>query len=153
MLALDHKVPPPVVLLVTAGLMAGSAALVTGIPPLDLVRTLIAVVVALAGVLCAGVGVLTFARAKTTINPINIDAASTLVTGGIFAWSRNPMYVGMVLVLTGWAVFLGSVWLIAGPLLFAVFIDRFQIQPEERVLAAKFGSAYAEYCRRVRRWI
>ncbi len=149
---LEHKVPPPLSMLVVGILMTGLSILIVGIPQFEPVRTGLACLVALAGVGVAGAGVMTFTRAKTTLNPINIDAASSLVTGGVFAFSRNPMYVGMVLVLTGWAVFLGSGWLIVGPVGFALFIDRFQIRPEERVLAAKFGHAYADYCKRVRRW-
>lgn len=63
------------------------------------------------------------------------------------------MYVGMALLLLSWAVYLSAVLPFAGPLLFALYITRFQIQPEERALRAIFGEAYAAYAARVRRWL
>ena len=98
-------------------------------------------------------GVRSFQRARTTINPVRIDEASHLVTSGVFGVTRNPMYVALTALLMAWACWLASPWVWAGPLSFALFIHRFQILPEERVLAEKFGSAYDAYRRRVRRWI
>ena len=98
-------------------------------------------------------GLIAFLRARTTPNPLQPQQASTLVTDGIYRCTRNPMYLGMALVLLGWAC-----WL-AHPLAFAciplalAYLQRFQIQPEERVLRAHFGSDYEAYCRHVRRWI
>ena len=76
-----------------------------------------------------------------------------LVTTGIFAWTRNPMYLGLLCILAGWAVWLGNPF---GAGVLAVFvwaITALQIKPEEEVLAANFGAAYAAYCRNVRRWL
>jgi len=96
---------------------------------------------------------LRFRRARTTINPMDPGAASQLVTGGIFRISRNPMYLGLALLLAGWGITLGSltVWLI--PPLFVAYITRAQIIPEERALKARFTGEYREYCRHVARWI
>ena len=77
----------------------------------------------------------------------------TLVATGVYSFTRNPMYLGMVLVLLAWTVFLASPWTLAGPALFALYITRFQIVPEERVLAELFGNSFAAYRKRVRRWI
>jgi protein-S-isoprenylcysteine O-methyltransferase Ste14 len=63
------------------------------------------------------------------------------------------MYLGMLFVLLGWAVYLSALWPWAGPGLFALYITRFQILPEERALAALFGNDFAEYRKRVRRWL
>ena len=63
------------------------------------------------------------------------------------------MYVGMALILLAWAIYLGSGTALLGPLAFALYITRFQIQPEERVLALRFGTDFAGYCARVRRWL
>jgi protein-S-isoprenylcysteine O-methyltransferase Ste14 len=77
----------------------------------------------------------------------------SLVTGGIYRYTRNPMYVGLVFVLVGWAAFLASLWTLVGPLACALYLQRFQIEPEERVLGERFGAAYADYAASVRRWL
>ncbi len=91
--------------------------------------------------------------ARTTINPLDPSRASRLVTGGMFRWSRNPMYLSLLLLLVAYAIRLDSwlVWL--GPALFVAYVTRFQILPEERVLSAKFGNAYHDYLKRTRRWL
>lgn len=94
-----------------------------------------------------------FRKFKTTVNPINPDKASLIVASGIFSKTRNPMYLGMILLLSGWAILNTS---LLGFLLvfgFWAFITRFQIIPEERALSAKFGQGYLDYLSKVRRWI
>ena len=150
--ALENKVPPPAVVLLIGVLMwlvarYGIAALGStwqiwlGLPFIA------------AGLACIIPSFRAFQQAKTTINPVTIEATSTLVTSGLFQYSRNPMYLGLALILTGWAFSLGPMLMLLGPLVFVLFIDRFQIAPEERVMSAKFGSAYADYKTRVRRWL
>jgi protein-S-isoprenylcysteine O-methyltransferase Ste14 len=94
-----------------------------------------------------------FFRAATTVNPIRISQTSALVINGIYRWSRNPMYCGLILMLIGWGVVLGSV----APLMVIVAFERivlyFQVEPEESALEAKFGDSYRDYKRRVHRWI
>jgi protein-S-isoprenylcysteine O-methyltransferase Ste14 len=63
------------------------------------------------------------------------------------------MYLGLLLVVLGWAAFLCSAVALVGPVIFVAYIGRFQIAPEERVLSAKFGTAYSGYLARVRRWL
>jgi len=94
-----------------------------------------------------------FRQAGTTVNPMDPAKATLLVTSGVFGVSRNPMYLGLLLLLAGWAVWLGSasVWLI--PPLFAIAITCLQIIPEERALERLFGPQYTQYRRRVARWI
>ena len=98
-------------------------------------------------------GLLAFRRAKTTINPLMPGKSSSLVASGIYRLTRNPMYVGMALVLCGWAVLLAHVGSVLGPVVFVAYITRFQILPEERFMAAKFGDAFDAYCAQVRRWL
>ena len=81
------------------------------------------------------------------------QAASSLVVAGVYKITRNPMYLGLSLVLVGWAVFLWSAWALLGPVVFVAYISRFQIAPEERVLASLFGSEYSAYKTKVRRWL
>jgi len=92
-----------------------------------------------------------FQKAETTIYPF--DSPSRLVTDGVFRWSRNPMYLGMVLILSGIAIGLGSVSALPVPALFLVLIHRRFIRHEERALEQRFGPAYHEYSRNVRRWL
>ena len=94
-----------------------------------------------------------FRRNKTTINPVDLESASALVTSGVFRFSRNPMYVGFTAMLVGWAVCLAAPWALVGPVAFVLFTNRFQIIPEERVMRDKFGQAYDDYQAQVRRWI
>lgn len=150
--ALELKVPPPLVALVTGLLMLWAAKLV---PPLALpgvARIAVAVVFAGVGVGLAMSGVLTFRRAKTTVNPTTPAAASALVRTGVFRFTRNPMYLGLLLCLVAWAIFLSSVLALLSAPLFVVYMNRFQIAPEERALAALFGDSFAAYKRDVRRW-
>jgi protein-S-isoprenylcysteine O-methyltransferase Ste14 len=94
-----------------------------------------------------------FLKARTTINPMRIDRASHLVTTGLYRFSRNPMYLGLMVTLSGWAILLGSL----GPILPLVLLERLlvavQIRPEEAALEARFGGLYRDYKTRVGRWI
>lgn len=149
----EHRIPPPVVALVIALLMWLSTRWLPGLGMPSALRYGAALVAAVAGVgfLLPAAGA--FRRAGTTINPVRIEKASDLVTEGVYRLSRNPMYVSMTLALVAWALLLDSLVAFVGPVTFVAWITRFQIIPEERVLAAKFGEAYAAYCQRVRRWL
>lgn len=94
-----------------------------------------------------------FDAAETTINPLKPQEASSLVTSGVFGRTRNPMYVGLAMVLLGWVVWLGSATNLAVLALFVIVITMLQIKPEEMALRELFGEEYEEYCRKVRRWI
>jgi protein-S-isoprenylcysteine O-methyltransferase Ste14 len=98
-------------------------------------------------------GVWAFRQAKTTINPVAPEKASSVVTGGIYSCTRNPMYVGLTAVLVGWAIWLSPPWVLFGPVAFMLYMTRFQIIPEEHVMSSKFGRAYDDYRQRVRRWL
>jgi protein-S-isoprenylcysteine O-methyltransferase Ste14 len=98
-------------------------------------------------------GMIAFKRAKTTINPLKPDAASSLVQTGVFRFTRNPMYLGLLLTLAGWAVYLGHTLPFLALPLFAWYITRFQIKPEERILTEVFGAQFTTYTLRVRRWV
>ena len=96
---------------------------------------------------------LAFRRVGTTVNPLRPATSSMLVTHGVYRYTRNPMYLGMALGLVAVAVYLASVLALAGPLVFVHYMNRLQIGPEEAALEARFGSAFADYKRRVRRWL
>ncbi|HEV2227909.1 MAG TPA: isoprenylcysteine carboxylmethyltransferase family protein [Steroidobacteraceae bacterium] len=94
-----------------------------------------------------------FGHAGTTVNPHHPEKTSALVTSGVYAWTRNPMYLGLAIVLVGWAARLGTLSPFAGPLLFVPLIERVQILSEEQALRARFGKEYQDYCARVNRWL
>ena len=150
---LEHRVPPPIVGAIAAALMLGVAwvapALTLSLPW----RLPIAVVIAVAGLALGLVAVGHFRRARTTVDPLNPGKASALVAGGIYRFTRNPMYLGMATLLLAWAVYLSNVAALAGLALFVAYMNRFQIEPEERALKARFGEEFEAYCRRVRRWL
>ena len=151
--ALELKIPPPLVLLIFAIAMWYAAPLSEPLNVSFGLRLGFSLALAAIGEGISAAGMIQFRRAKTTINPMKAKNASSLVTGGVYRFTRNPMYLGMVLVLIGWAVFLASpITLIFVPL-FVLYINRFQITPEERVLTSIFGSEYAEYKNRVSRWV
>jgi protein-S-isoprenylcysteine O-methyltransferase Ste14 len=107
----------------------------------------------LAGAVTCLAGVFSFQRAKTTVNPMKPNSASALVASGIYKYSRNPMYSGFVLILLGWALWLSNAWALLVLPAFVLYMNRFQIWPEERALMALFGQDYREYHSRVRRWL
>jgi protein-S-isoprenylcysteine O-methyltransferase Ste14 len=94
-----------------------------------------------------------FHRAKTTVNPLKPEASTALVTGGIYRWTRNPMYLAMLLVLIAWACIVSNFAALAILPLFVAYLNRFQIGPEERALQARFGAGFESYRRKVRRWL
>jgi protein-S-isoprenylcysteine O-methyltransferase Ste14 len=98
-------------------------------------------------------GILTFRRMKTTVNPLTPEATTTMVTAGIYRLTRNPMYLGFLLILIGWAIDLSNLLAFACLPLFVWYMNRFQILPEERALASKFSEAFDAYKRSVRRWV
>lgn len=105
------------------------------------------------GIVC-GLGVLSFLRARTTLNPLQPSRATALVFVGIYRYSRNPMYLGFLLGLVAWGVYLShALALVLGPALFVTYMTRFQIVPEECALEASFGERYRDYKKKVRRWL
>ena len=148
---LDLKVPPPVVALSLALLMGLAPSL--GQPEVSLpVRVGLALVLVLIGLAISISGIVAFRRARTTISPVNAGASS-LVTSGVYRFTRNPMYLGMLLMLLAWAAFLFKPVALLFIAIFALYINRFQITPEERVLSSLFGAEYIAYKARVRRWL
>jgi protein-S-isoprenylcysteine O-methyltransferase Ste14 len=98
-------------------------------------------------------GLAAFRRARTTVNPLRPDRASALVTTGIYRHTRNPMYLAVALALLAWGLFLGHAVAPFGVAVFVAWMDRCQIPPEERALAALFGAEFERYRREVRRWL
>lgn len=148
---LDTKIPPPIVaILIGVGIYFSR----DWLPQFEsdylfyagLGCELLAVVINLTAIF-------SFIKNKTTINPVKPQTTTSLVTTGVFAFSRNPMYLGLLLFLIGFALQVNVVGGIPLLVLFGLYIDRFQIIPEERALAGKFGQEFREYAENVRRWV
>lgn len=153
MRALETRIPPPLVALLIAAAMF-AAARWSPLVSFNLPRaTLLGILVAALGGIVSTAGTRSFRRAKTTVNPLHPERASSVVTTGIYRHTRNPMYLGLLLVLAGLFLALGGLSAALGPILFVWYISRFQVAPEERALQAKFGVEYVEYQARVRRWL
>ena len=152
-MSLEAKVPPPAIAVVAAVIMWGIARLAPQVAMPSGTRLGLSAAIVVAGVAISVAGVLSFRHARTTLNPTRPEEASSLVRTGIFRVSRNPMYLGLLFVLVGWAVFLSSAWALLGVAGFVLYMSRFQIAPEERALSSVFGGEYASYKSSVRRWL
>ena len=147
------KVPPVIVMAITVFLMW----VIEKYLPVEFLAfnapKWIIILTSILGIACIVLGVIQFSVKKTTVNPHKPEDSTSLVSSGIYSISRNPMYLGMAILLLAETVYLGSLF---GPLWiigFMLFINQFQIKPEEKALRDLFGSAFEEYCRRTRRWL
>jgi protein-S-isoprenylcysteine O-methyltransferase Ste14 len=141
------------VMLVTGILMRTVSSIVPSLSFSPPGRPVVASGLAFVGLLVAVAGTVSFGRARTSADPTNPAAASSLVVGGVYRFTRNPMYLGLFLGLLGWAAFLANALALVVALSFVPYMDRLQIEPEERALSDLFGAEYAAYKSRVRRWL
>lgn len=150
---LELRLPPPLIMLANGLLMwllakAFPELSVTGsaqswAPPLLVVL----------GLAIGLSGIVAFIRSQTTANPKRPGDASKLVQSGIYRYSRNPMYLGMLFLLIAWALYLGNLIAVVGLIGYIAYITRFQIMPEERALQEKFQEDFLNYKKTVRRWL
>ena len=151
--ALELRIPPAVVALIAAlaiWLLSGwTQFLAVDIP----MRKPLAGLLVVGGGLTGFVGIFTFRVMHTTVDPRYPASARVLVTSGIYRFTRNPMYLGIALILTAWVIFLSNFLSLIVVALFVSYMNRFQILPEERALAHNFGDPYRRYQQKVRRWI
>lgn len=153
MKSLELRVPPPAVATLALALMWGIDRALPALRVDFAAATPVAIVLAVGGLALEGWGLVAFFRARTTFNPLRPERASALVAAGPYRFTRNPMYLGWLPVLAGWATWLRSPASLVVLPLFVAYLTRFQIVPEERALRARFGAAYEEYVARVRRWL
>lgn len=150
---LDLKIPPPAIAIICGGFAWLLAHFTPGFD-LDVPAKIpIVAVLVLVGLSLDLSGLLSFRKAKTTFNPLSPSRSKVIVQSGLYRFTRNPMYLGMVFELLGLCVFLANPLTVTSVAAFMAYITRFQIVPEERLLLAKFGAPYARYTRSVRRWV
>ena len=145
---------PPLAVVALAGGLGWIIALI--VPALNFefpARAELAATFGLLGVTCSVLGVASFRRARTTVNPMTPDATTALVVSGIYRVTRNPMYLGFLLLLLAEIIWLANpVTFLVAPA-FVLYLNRFQIGPEEIALRSRFGAEFHSYATRVRRWI
>lgn len=153
MTTLQLKIPPPAVALLCAAgmwLIAGHTLPYLLSPAM---RWALVAIYAVLGMAFSLGGVFAFRQSRTTIHPMHPENTSSLVTHGIYRITRNPMYCGMASLLLAWAAYLQSPFSVLGIAVFVLYITRFQIKPEERMLEKLFGEAFLRYKNSVRRWL
>lgn len=152
---MKNRIPPPVLLLITGTAMwfVSRSAFAYAIDMPQTTAIAIAILLAACGIAIDVSALLQFRAAETTVNPLRPENASSLVRSGIFGKTRNPMYLGLLFILSGWALWLGSLANIAILFLFVPLITFLQIMPEEDALIALFPEDYADYCKQVPRWL
>jgi protein-S-isoprenylcysteine O-methyltransferase Ste14 len=153
MTPLELKVPPLLVAVVTGlGMFVVSRA-APGLAHDWPWRVAAGLSLVVMGGMVALAGVVEFRRRRTTVNPMTPGAASAIVSSGVYRWSRNPMYLGFLCALAGMAVYLSNAASVVMIVLYVAYMNRYQIEPEERALLAMFGPEYAAYMASVRRWL
>jgi len=150
---LELKIPPLLLMVIFAALMWQiSRQLPLPLLPAPYGQITFAVLL-LCGIFFLIAAAVPFRKVRTTVNPMTPGDASSLVIEGIYKRTRNPMYVGCLLILVGWSFFLSNLYSLIFSFGFVIYMNRFQIQPEERSLTALFGDEYQAYQNQVRRWI
>jgi protein-S-isoprenylcysteine O-methyltransferase Ste14 len=150
---LELRLPPPLVAVLCIGLMLTLARALPAWQYPFPGRLLVGGLVATAGLALVLAGIRALRRAGTTVSPVSPHKTTVLVVHGIYGRTRNPMYLGLALLLVGIAIALANPVALVGPVLFVIWIDRFQIRPEERVLAERMGSVYTDYLASTPRWL
>ncbi|GAA0410961.1 isoprenylcysteine carboxylmethyltransferase family protein [Cocleimonas flava] len=150
---LQLKIPPPVYAISIAILMW---LLSKYMPVAEIIQTpwnKIGLVIIVIAVSFDVWSLLLFLKKKTTPNPMKPENTSGIVTKGLYQYSRNPMYLGMLIILFGFGIWLGSLSPFIMLPAFYWVITEMQIKPEERMLEQKFTNEYLDYKNRVRRWL
>ena len=152
-MSLKLKIPPPVVGLICALMMWLISRAFTGFDFKSPLTTNLALGLLVIAVCIDIAALLSFRASKTTINPMTPEHSSELVVDGIYRFSRNPMYLGLAIILAAWGIYLGDfVGFLMLPA-FVWYITVFQIIPEEEIIEDLFGCKYIEYKQKVKRWI
>ena len=150
---LELKLPPVAVTALFAVAMWGIARVMPP-QPLPQVVTFVAAALFTIGSGIVGIaGVAAFHRAGTTVNPLQPENSSTLVVDGVYRYTRNPMYLALLMLLFAWGIALSNPYSMLAAWTFIPYMNRFQIRPEERAMTQRFGAEFLRYAARVRRWI
>ena len=148
---LETKIPPPIVALIFGFLINYTKDI---FPKLVIKNeNIFGTCFILIGLVCFLSAIGLFKKNQTTVTPLNPSSATKLITNGIYKYSRNPMYLGMSLVLAGISIMVNPIGGLAFISLFILYINQFQIEPEEKAMTKLFRNEFSEYKKYVRRWI
>tara|TARA_A100001015_G_scaffold20534_1_gene23508 strand:+ start:847 stop:1290 length:444 start_codon:yes stop_codon:yes gene_type:complete len=147
-MSLDTKIPPPIVTIIILSIIY-----LFDINEYNLNTDIISVVILFIGIIFIISAVIQFINRKTTVNPTKPHKTTTLVITGIYKVTRNPMYLGMLLIIISFAFYKTSIISLVLIPFFIFYINKFQIEPEEYEMRKKFGKEYEDYCKKVDRWI
>ena len=150
---LTLKIPPVIVVFIFACVMWMMALFNVWASISIPAEEVVALVIGLIGSSLVVAGAVEFRAAKTTVNPLTPELATSIVTKGIYRFSRNPMYLGFLIMLGAWGLLLENGVAIACVPVFVGYMNRFQIIPEEKALLAQFGDDYAHYLASTPRWL
>ena len=145
------KIPPPllVLILVISNYFSSKKIDLILLPNQDITS----IIIFLIGMLILINPIFKFIKSKTTIDPIKFKKVNKLITSGIYKYSRNPMYLGLLMIIISTSIFYLNIFSISTPFFFYFWINRFQIKREEIFLTEKFGKEYLLYMTKTRRWI
>ena len=150
---MELRIPPLAIVILVAFLMWVAGVYAPGFDVQIPFQSIAVGVFGLLGVIACTLGIVEFRRAKTTVNPTKPESSSSLVTSGIYKHTRNPMYLGFLFILAGAAIAAANLLSFLLLPAFVLYLNRYQIKPEERALAGIFGDEFTRYCSHVRRWI
>lgn len=150
---LELKVPPAVVTFVFIVLMYFVSSIFSFLNIDFMFQIFLSVETAVSGFVLIVAGSYVFNEKKTSINPLKPQSATSLVTNGVYKFTRNPMYLGIVIILFAWLLFLGNILNIVNIVLFVLYMNKYQIIPEEKALEKLFNEEYLSYKAKVKRWI
>ena len=142
------KIPPPllVLILVISNYFSSKKIDLIILPT----QNLISFIILLIGILILITPIFKFIKSKTTIDPIKFKKVTRLITSGIYKYSRNPMYLGLLMIVMSTSIFYLNIFSITTPMLFYFWINRFQIKREEIFITEKFGKEYLSYKNKTR---
>ncbi|MEP4891293.1 MAG: isoprenylcysteine carboxylmethyltransferase family protein [Aliiglaciecola sp.] len=147
---------PPLIVVISTGSLMQVSAIVWPFAQFNItnsIHLILTALLGLGGACIAFFGVFEFRKANTTVDPRNPHKSQRLVDTGIYKFSRNPMYLGFLCLILCWWLLLKNFTSFIFIPIFIIYINQYQIKPEEDALNKKFGRLYSEYCKRVRRWI
>ena len=150
---MSNKIPPPIVTLVFGLLIYFTRNYFPSYENISFVFNVLSIVLLIGGITITGTAIAAFKNHQTTVNPINIEKATSLVTSGIFMISRNPMYLGMFSVLLAVSLKFNLIGGIILSTVFMLFITKFQIIPEEIAMEKLFKDEFIHYKKKTRMWI
>ena len=148
---MNNKIPPPIVTFICGLAIYFSKSFFNQF--FSYSNNIISLFLLILGLLIFLSAVKSFRRQKTTVNPLEPRQASSLVTSGIFKFSRNPMYLGMLIILLSITFKFNLIGGLIASLFFYIFITKFQIIPEEVAMNELFGNEFIDYSKKTRRWI